>query len=92
MSSLAIIGVVVLLICSASLSSFLKSRSRPSLVQLVGSGLLLVMVLTHVAEHFHLLIAMRWGSPDSIGHYLDLVSAVGGVCMLCCGYLTKLMK
>jgi len=50
------------------------------------------MVLTHVAEHFHLLMAMRWGSPDSIGHYLDLVSAVGGVCLLGGGYVMKLME
>lgn len=92
MASLAIIGAIVLLICLASVLGFLKSRSRAAIVQLVGSGLLLVMVLTHVAEHFHLVMAMRWGNPNSIGHYLDLVSAVGGVCLLGGGYVMKLME
>jgi choline-glycine betaine transporter len=92
MASLAIVGTIVLLICFASVLGFLKRRSRASTVQLAGSGLLLVMVLTHVAEHFHLLMTMRWGSPDSIGHYLDLVSAVGGVCLLGGGYIMKLME
>jgi hypothetical protein len=59
MASLAIIGTIALLISFASVLGFLKRRSRASTVQLVGSGLLLVMVLTHVAEHFHLQMAMR---------------------------------
>lgn len=92
MASLAIVGAIVLLICFASVLGFLKGRSRAATVQLVGSGLLVVMVLTHIAEHFHLVMAMRWGSPDSIGHYLDLVSAVGGVCLLGGGYVMKLME
>jgi hypothetical protein len=92
MASLAIVGTIVLLICFASVLGFLKRRNRAATVQLVGSGLLLVMVLTHVAEHFRLLMAMRWGSPDSIGHYLDLVSAVGGVCLLGGGYIMKLTE
>lgn len=38
----------------------------------------IVTILTHVAEHWHLLPGMRWGLPHSPGHYLDLFSAIGG--------------
>jgi hypothetical protein len=45
------------------------------------------VVLTHVAEALHLFPAMRWGEPDSIGHYLDLSSAVLGVTLLPTGHM-----
>lgn len=48
----------------------------------VGCTMLLVMLLTHVAERWHLFPSMGWGQPASLGHYLDLVSAVGGVTFL----------
>jgi len=40
------------------------------------------MVLTHVAEHFHIWTSMGWGLPHSPGHYLDLVSAIAGIGLL----------
>jgi hypothetical protein len=43
---------------------------------LIGCGLLLVVVLTHVAERWQIFPAMGWGQPDSPGHYLALVSAI----------------
>jgi hypothetical protein len=46
-----------------------------------------LVVLTHVAEALGLFPAMRWGAPDSVGHYLDLASAVLGVTLLPVGYL-----
>ena len=92
MTSLAIVGAVVLFICIASVFDFLKSRSQATIIQLAGSGLFLVMVLTHVAEHFHLLMAMRWGSRDSIGHYLDLISAIGGASLFCSGFVIRLVR
>jgi hypothetical protein len=47
----------------------------------IGAACLVVVVLTHLAEAFHVLSAMRWGQPSSAGHYLDLVSAILG-CIL----------
>lgn len=89
MTSLVVVGAIVLLICLGSMWSFLKRRSPAAVVQLSGAGLLLVMVLTHIAERFHLLTAMRWGSPNSIGHYVDFASAIGGVVLLCASYVMK---
>ena len=44
---------------------------------------LTIVVLTHVAERFHLLAIMGWGLPNSPGHYLDLTSAIlGGVLLI----------
>lgn len=89
---LVLVGCAVALICAASIWGYLKNRRQADAVQLLGSALLLVMVLTHVAEQFHLLVAMRWGSSDSPGHYLDLISAVGGFGLFCGGITMKLVR
>jgi hypothetical protein len=91
-TNLILVGRVVALICTASIFGFLKHRRQADVVQLFGLALLLVMVLTHVAEYLQLLKAMRWGHPDSIGHYLDLTSAVGGLGLLCCAIAMKLAR
>ncbi len=49
---------------------------------LLGSGFLILVVLTHIAEAFHIFPAMGWGLPNSAGHYLDLVSAILGCTFL----------
>jgi hypothetical protein len=49
---------------------------------LVGLGCLIIVVLTHVAEAFHIFPSMGWGQPNSIGHYTDLVSAILGCVLL----------
>jgi hypothetical protein len=57
------------------------------LLQLIGAGCLVVVVLTHVAEAFKLFPTMGWGLPTSPGHYLDLISAVLGCTLLPLGFL-----
>jgi hypothetical protein len=59
------------------------------LLQLIGSALLVVVVLTHVAEAFHLFPRMGWGLPNSVGHYIDLVSAIAGPMLLSAGLLSR---
>ena len=59
---------------------------------LVGCGCLVVMMLTHVAEGLHVLLAMGWGLPDSPGHYLDLVSAVFGGILLSAAGVVRLLR
>jgi hypothetical protein len=56
-------------------------------LQFFGAACLIMVVLTHVAETFHLFPGMGWGQPDSPGHYLDLVSAILGVTLLPLGLL-----
>jgi hypothetical protein len=63
-----------------------REKTGPSLIQLLGAIGVTVVVLTHIAEAFHVFRWMRWGEPDSAGHYLDLVSAVVAVILLPLGY------
>ena len=54
---------------------------------LAGSACLFIVVLTHVAEKLNIFTAMGWGLPNTVGHYLDLVSAILGVTLLLLGFL-----
>ena len=45
-------------------------------------GRLVMVVLTHIAERMHWFPSMGWGQPDSLGHYLDLFSAIAGLAFL----------
>lgn len=56
---------------------------------LIGIGLLVVVVLIHVAEHWQIFPAMGWGQPSSPGHYLDLASAIGGAGCLLASFLVR---
>jgi len=58
-------------------------------LQLVGAVCLLIVVLAHVCEASHLFPRMRWGEPDSPGHYLDLSSAIAGITLLSSGYVLE---
>ena len=75
----AVAFVPVAALLAYSVARFVRRQTVPLLLQVLGAGCLLVVVLTHVAEALHLMPAMRWGEPTSAGHYLDLVSAVLGV-------------
>ena len=59
---------------------------------LLGFAFLLIAVRTHVAESLHVFPGMGWGSPDSPGHYLDLVSAVLGSMFLIAGLALHVVK
>jgi hypothetical protein len=54
---------------------------------LFGLACLLMVVLTHVAEAFHIFPAMGWGLPNSPGHYLTLVTAILGAALLLLGFV-----
>jgi hypothetical protein len=70
-----------------SIVLFLRGRTVWCFLQLLGSGCLVMAVLTHVFEALHLFRWMHWGLEDSIGHYLDLWSAVLGLTLFPVGYL-----
>ena len=61
------------------------------LLTLTGCACLFIVVLTHVAERFNIFPTMGWGLPDSIGHYLDLLSAIAGIGLLVTGAVARLM-
>ena len=77
---------------SGSLILFLKGKTVSSLLQLLGAGCLLVVVLTHVSEALHLFSWMHWGLERSVGHYLDLGSAVLGLTVFPFGYLLHALR
>ena len=58
-----------------------------SFLQLAGAGCLVIVVLTHFCEGLGLFPWMHWGDEHSIGHYLDLVSAVLSLILFPIGYL-----
>lgn len=72
---------------SGSVVMFFKGKTVWSLLQLVGAGGLVVVVLTHVSEALHLFPWMRWGDEHSVGHYLDFFSAGLGLALFPVGYL-----
>jgi hypothetical protein len=52
----------------------------------------MIVLLTHVAEALHALPGMGWGQPDSLGHYLDLLSAIIGVGFLMLAGILRLLR
>jgi hypothetical protein len=63
-----------------------------SALVLLGLGCLTIVVLTHLAEAFHIFPAMGWGQPNSVGHYTDLVSAILGTALLPLGFRIAIVK
>jgi hypothetical protein len=71
---------------SGSIGLFLKGKTLWSLLRLLGAGCLVVVVLTHVSEALRLFPWMHWGLDGSVGHYLDLWSAILGLTLFPVGY------
>ena len=89
MISLMAIGVAICAAFVASAITLAQERDASSVIQSLGAGCLIVVVLTHVAEKFDFFPSMGWGLPDGTGHYLDLVSAIAGLILLPTGYLLR---
>ena len=70
-----------------SIILFSKTKSVGSVLQLLGAGCLIVVILTHIAEALQLFPFMHWGQVHSIGHYLDLTSVILGITLFPLGYL-----
>lgn len=87
---IALVPAVLLLALSAAV--FIKRRNLAALLQFAGSVCLVIVVLTHLCEALGLLPSMRFGEPDSAGHYLDLTSAVVGVTLFMAGWLLRVRR
>ena len=68
----------------------MKSRHAAGYLMLLGAGCLIIVVLTHVCEAFHLFPLMGWGVKHSPGHYLDLIAAILGLIFLPAGFFLAL--
>ena len=74
-------------------SLVLFCRKRPfSSLQLLGAVSLLIVLFAHLCEAEHWLPFMHWGEPHSIGHYLDLTSAILGIAFSATGIVLGTLK
>ena len=78
--------VPVCMLLAGSVVAFSRGRTVWSVLQLFGAGCLVVVVFTHLCEALDWFPWMRWGEEHSVGHYLDLSSAVLGSTLLPVGY------
>ena len=77
---------------SGSVVLFFRGKTVCSVLQLLGAGCLVLVVLTHVSEALHLFPSMHWGLEHSVGHYLDFWSAVLGLTLFPIGYLLHALQ
>ena len=91
MNALLLKALVALLpasmLFSGSTILFFRAKTVCSLLQLIGAGCLVLVVLTHICEALHLFPSMYWALKHSVGHYLDFWSAVLGLTLFPVGYL-----
>lgn len=87
-----ILAVPVALVLRFSIARFARAKTLSTLLQLLGAGCLIIVVLTHVAEVLHVLPSMGWGEPHSVGHYTDLASAVLGTTLLIAAFVVWLTQ
>jgi hypothetical protein len=71
---------------------FVRLKTVGTLLQLLGAGCFVVVVITHVCEVLGLISWMQWGKEHSAGHYLDLYSALLGLTLFPVGYLLHSLK
>jgi hypothetical protein len=71
---------------------FSKRKTAGALLQFLGAGCLMVVVLTHVCEGLSWLSWMHWGEKHSAGHYLDLTGAVVSVALLPVGFVLHALR
>lgn len=79
--------VPVCVLFGGSVVLLTRVKTAWSVLQVVGAGGLVVVILAHLCEALHLLPWMGWGLEHSPGHYVDLVGAVLGITLFPLGYL-----
>ena len=86
---LALVPAFALLLAAAIM--FARERSLATFLQLFGAAGLLSVVITHLCEALELLAWMHWGERHSVGHYIDLLSAVFGLTLLPLGFVLHIV-
>jgi hypothetical protein len=69
-----------------SIVLFFRAKTVSCFLQLLGAACLVVVVLAHICEAFHLFPPMHWGREHSLGHYLAFWSAILGLSLFPVGY------
>jgi uncharacterized membrane protein len=72
---------------AGSVALLFRCKTVGCILQVLGAGCVVVVVLAHVSGALHLFPSMHWGDERSVGHYLDLSSAVLGITLFPLGYL-----
>ncbi len=84
-----LLGIAMLtgVLFAGSVVLFSRRKTVSALLQLVGSGCLVLAVITHISATFHLFPWMHWGLERSVGHYLNHGTAALGLILFPLGYL-----
>lgn len=72
-----------------SVASWSGRPTRGATVQLLGAAGVTLVAVAHICEAVGFLPWFGWGAERSVGHYLDLTSALVGVTCLPVGYLLR---
>lgn len=80
------------MLLAGSIVLFRRQRTIYPLLQSIGAGAIVVVVLTHVFEALHVFEFMGWGQENSAGHYVDLCSAVLAATLFPVGYLFHALR
>jgi hypothetical protein len=89
LARVAAIGFSACLIFAISANAFVKEKTVMAFVQFIGSMFLLVVIFAHTAEAFTLFPSLGWGRTATLGHYIDLGSAIGSAILLPVGYFGR---
>lgn len=76
---------------AGSIVLLFRARTTWCILQIVGAGGLVVVILNHVCEALHVLPWMGWGLENSFGHDVDLSSAVLAITLFPLGYLADVL-
>jgi len=72
-----------------SANAFVKEKTVVVLAQFIGSMFLLVVIFAHTAEALALFPSLGWRQPATLGHYIDLASAIASAILLPVGYFGR---
>lgn len=85
----AVVLVPLALILAHAVRTFLRERTAWRLFHILGVGCLILVGFYHVCEALEWFSGMRWGAPDSVGHYLDLGTLALGIALVLMGSLGR---
>jgi len=80
---------IALTLCVAAGSALVRRRSGSAAFLTAAAVCFVVVALVHLFEGLRLFPAAGWGQPRSVGHYLDLVSAILGLTFLMAAFVTE---
>ncbi len=79
--------VLACMLFAGSIVLYFRNKTPSTVLQLLGAGCLMTVVFTDLCEVLGLFPWMHWGLEGSIGHYVDLWSAILGLALFPAGYL-----